>query len=177
MPPSWTPLAALGAIILMSAVRVWSVGRNHGVKAFSFGRSPALQNLAERNWRLAVALSLAFAGIAWAAPGWETWLGRPPWAEAPSLRWAAAGIFAASLMLIFVAQVQMGASWRVGVPAEGPGPLVAHGVFSWSRNPIFAGMIGALLALFVWSPHIGTGVVLAATWVLAVMMCMFETRV
>ena len=34
----------------------------------------------------------------------------------------------ASAVLIGVAQVQMGASWRVGVPAEGPGALVKHGL-------------------------------------------------
>ncbi len=166
-PPGWLPLAALLLIIAVSALRVFGVERAHNVKAFSFGRHAALQSVAERTWKLAVALALAFAAIAWLAPDWEAALGRPTWANAAPLRWCAAAMILVSALLIAIAQIQMGASWRIGVPEEGPGPLVARGVFCWSRNPIFVGMIGAVVALFLWSPHIGTAAIMAATWTLA----------
>ena len=174
MPPAWFPLAALLAIIAVSALRLFSVERRHGVKAFSFGRHAAIQSVAERNWKMATGLVLAAALMAWLAPGWEAELGRPAWADTAALKWIAASIFGASVLIIAVAQVQMGASWRIGVPAEGPGPLVAHGLFAWSRNPIFLGMIAAVLAMFLWSPHIITAAVLAGTWAIALVQVRIE---
>ncbi|MBK6705644.1 MAG: hypothetical protein IPG56_19020 [Caulobacteraceae bacterium] len=144
MPPTWLPLAAILAIIAVSALRAWSVERAHGVKAFSFGRHAAVQSVAERNWKLAVLLALTFATMAWLAPDWERALGRPAWSDAAALKWASAIAFISAVALIALAQFQMGASWRIGVPASGPGPLVARGLFRWSRNPIFVGMIGAV---------------------------------
>lgn len=174
MPPAWVPLAALLLIIAMSALRVMSVRRAEGVQAFNFGHAPHIQRLAERIWRVAVVGALAIALVAWLTPQSELMLGRPEWAEAPVSRLAATGMFVASTCLIFVAQLQMGASWRVGVPADGPGPLVSHGLFSWSRNPIFVGMLGALLALFLWSPHVLTAALLAGTWTLVMIQVRVE---
>lgn len=174
MPPLWIPLAALAAVITVSALRLLAVQSAHGVKAYGFGRHAEIQRVAERNWRLAVAASVAFALIAWARPEWEVALGRPVWAGGAALRWLSATLLLASFLIIAVAQIQMGASWRIGVPKEGPGALVAHGLFRWSRNPIFVGMIGTLIALFLWSPHISTAAVLAAAWTLVLIQVRIE---
>lgn len=127
MPPHWLPLAALLAIIGLSAWRVRQVARKHGVTAFAFTRHAPIQSVAERHWKMAVFAALAAAALTWLAPNWETALARSAWATLPTLRWLSALIFIASVALIAVAQIQMGASWRVGVPAEGPGALVSHG--------------------------------------------------
>lgn len=174
MPPAWLPLAAILAVIAVSALRLLSVQLGHGVKAYGFGRHADIQRVAERNWRMAVAATIAFAAIAWLKPDLELALGRPDWAGTGLLRWLASGLFVACFLVITIAQVQMGASWRIGVPKEGPGDLVVHGIFRWSRNPIFVGMIGALIALFLWSPHIGTGAVFAATSTLVLIQVRIE---
>jgi protein-S-isoprenylcysteine O-methyltransferase Ste14 len=174
MPPLWLPLAAIVTIIGVSALRAWSVERQQGVKAFSFGRHAAIQGVAERNWKLAVILALTFATVAWVAPDWERALGRPDWGNAAAVKWTSAIVFVGAVTLIAFAQIQMGVSWRIGVPANGPGPLVARGLFRWSRNPIFVGTIGAVLALFLWSPHVGTAAVLAATWTLTLVQVRIE---
>lgn len=174
MPPDFIPLASVLAIIAVSAIRLLSVQQEHGVKAYGFGRHAEIQSLAERNWRLAVTATIVFATIAWLRPDWTIALGKPDWAETPLLRWISAAMFAACFGVITLAQIQMGASWRIGVPAEGPGALVGHGIFRWSRNPIFVGMIGTLIALFLWTPHIGTAAVLAATWTLVFIQVRIE---
>jgi len=161
-------------IIVLSALRVWRVARDHKVKAFSFGRHAEIQGVAERHWKLVVFASLAAALIAWLAPSWEAALGMPAWAGSAVLRWPAALLFAASVLIVAVAQIQMGASWRVGVPSEGPGALVAHGLFAWSRNPIFVGMLATVLALFLWSPQLLSAAVLASTWMLTLVQVRIE---
>lgn len=173
MPPAWLPLAALAFIVTASAARVWAVERAHSVKAFSFGRHAALQSLAERHWKLAVVTAFILAALSWLAPEWEAQLGRIDFAQT-TMQWIASVLFALSALIIAVAQIQMGASWRVGVPKEGPGALVTHGLFAWSRNPIFVGLLGAMLALFIWSPHILTAALLAAIWTLTLVQVRIE---
>lgn len=173
MPPAWLPFAALAFIVAASAARVWAVERAHNVKAFSFGRHATIQSLAERHWKLAVALAFALALLAWLAPEWEAALGRVQ-IQLSWLRWAASALFAISALIIVVAQIQMGASWRVGVPKDGPDALVSHGLFAWSRNPIFVGLLGAMAALFVWSPHVLSAALLAGIWTLTLVQVRIE---
>ncbi len=45
------------------------------------------------------------------------------------------------LVVTLAAQMQMGASWRIGVDPDERTELVTAGVFSRVRNPIFSGMI------------------------------------
>ena len=67
---------------------------------------------------------------------------------------AGIALYAAGLALTLAAQLQMGASWRIGVnPAEKTG-LVTGGPFAFARNPIFAGMIAAALGLALLVPNL-----------------------
>ena len=45
------------------------------------------------------------------------------------------------IALVVVAQLQMGASWRIGIEDEARIPLVTRGVYRYSRNPIFVAML------------------------------------
>lgn len=56
----------------------------------------------------------------------------------------------------------MGNSWRIGIDAEHGTSLVRGGVYGRSRNPIFLGMRGNLLGLFLVIPNAVT----FAIWIL-----------
>jgi protein-S-isoprenylcysteine O-methyltransferase Ste14 len=58
-----------------------------------------------------------------------------------------------SLVWTLLAQTQMGESWRIGIDQEHQTALVRTGVFAFSRNPIFLGMIITLLGLFLVIPN------------------------
>lgn len=174
MPPPWIPFVVLILVIALSALRLWSVHRQTGVRAYGFGRHGAIQRVAERLWRLAVLGALALSAIAWLAPDLEAALGRPEWASVAPLRWLSAALFVAAFAIIAIAQIQMGSSWRVGVPKEGPGELVSRGLFAWSRNPIFVGLLLALVALLLWSPTILSAAVLTAAWTLTLVQVRIE---
>ena len=71
-------------------------------------------------------------------------------------RWlASAGVLflLLSLLWIVLAQSQMGAAWRIGIDTEHRTPLVQHGLFGVSRNPIFLGMMVTLFGLFLTLPN------------------------
>ncbi|TFI58424.1 isoprenylcysteine carboxylmethyltransferase family protein [Sphingomonas parva] len=80
-------------------------------------------------------------------------LGRLAWLEAALIRTAGGALLVLSLLWVVVAQAQMGASWRIGIDAGLQPSLVSRGVFGRSRNPIFLGMRGGLLGLFLTLPN------------------------
>lgn len=53
-----------------------------------------------------------------------------------------------------VSQFQMGSSWRIGVDATEETELVTHGMFSFSRNPIYLGMLVIGLGFLFLVPHV-----------------------
>ncbi len=57
-----------------------------------------------------------------------------------------------SLIWTMIAQYQMNRSWRIGIDEENKTELIKTGVFSYSRNPIFLGMMLTLTGLFLISP-------------------------
>ncbi len=68
-----------------------------------------------------------------------------------------------SLIWIFIAQLQMGDSWRIGIDEKNEAQLITKGLFSVSRNPIFLGLLVADLGLFLVIPNAFTLLILV--WV------------
>ncbi len=62
-------------------------------------------------------------------------------------------LFSAGLIGTLLAQVYMGASWRVGVDEEERIELVTSGPFALVRNPIFSAVIPAFLGLALLVPN------------------------
>jgi protein-S-isoprenylcysteine O-methyltransferase Ste14 len=54
-----------------------------------------------------------------------------------------------SLVWTVLAQAQMGSSWRIGIDTKRQTELMQRGIFKFSRNPIFLGMIVTLAGLFL----------------------------
>ena len=66
-----------------------------------------------------------------------------------------------SLMFIWFAQSQMTTSWRIGVDKINKTYLVTRGLFSFSRNPIFLGVLMGNLGVFFVIPNAFTLVILS----------------
>ena len=75
------------------------------------------------------------------------------WLEHNFVRWFGLGFLVVSLVWTAIAQLQMGASWRIGIDKENRTELVEKGLFGWSRNPIFLGMRFALMGFFLTIPN------------------------
>lgn len=65
------------------------------------------------------------------------------------------GIFTASvgLMIAMIAQLQMGNSWRLGLDRQTKTDLVTAGLFKYSRNPIYLGILIAHIGFFMMMPN------------------------
>lgn len=74
-------------------------------------------------------------------------------AQSPWLRRIGYALCITSFAWIFMAQGQMGSSWRVGIDSHHRTALVCHGLFRVSRNPIFAGLIVSVGGVFLLIPN------------------------
>ena len=84
------------------------------------------------------------------------------------------GLIAMSLIWVLIAQVNMGRSWRIGIDHARPTDLVSAGLFRFSRNPIFLGMIALLLGLVLVRPDAITLAVLVAGFISISVQIRFE---
>ncbi|HEU5148986.1 MAG TPA: isoprenylcysteine carboxylmethyltransferase family protein [Iamia sp.] len=121
--------------------------RRHGDTGWRFSRTGPDRIVGPA---LVLAFALLAAGPVLALVSGDPGPGGAATAVAGTLLATGAGV------LTVVAQVQMGASWRIGVEAGERTDLVTGGLFGHVRNPIFTGMVlfAAGLALLV--PHPAT---------------------
>ena len=154
------PLLAMLAIIAATLWRGVAIRRATGDRPWAFAAAKGVQRIAGSSFAMTVAALLVAAALAPAGlpTGWTV------------LAAIAAVVGAA---IVIVAQVQMGRAWRVGV-REGDAPLfVSHGLFRFSRNPIFVGMmlVGSATAM-VSATWWGW-----AAWVLFAASCAVQVRI
>lgn len=153
------PFAAMLAIIAATLWRGISIRRATGDRAWAFASAKGLQRIAGSSFAFSVAALLVAAVLA-------------PVSESNWTKLAALAALVGTTIVV-AAQVQMGRAWRIGV-REGDAPLfVAHGLFRFSRNPIFVGMMLVGLAAAMVSSHWWAWVALAVF----VVSCAVQVRI
>jgi len=134
---------AFGLRTLLHVRRTGSTGFRAGVR-----RNPA-ELAGAGGIVLAVALSLL--GTALDATGHLEPSGK---LDIAAVTWVGAVVATFGLALVLAAQASMGGSWRIGVDQQERTALVTEGLFSWSRNPIFLGMLVFWVAMAFLSPGV-----------------------
>jgi protein-S-isoprenylcysteine O-methyltransferase Ste14 len=163
-PSSWLPLA-LG-LAAGAALAARSLGlRRQGVDPWVLPTGDDAPGFLGRAFVGIVAV-WAFVLVSWAvAPGWALRaLGAMPLLMGAGFAWAGVALMLAGVVLVAAAQRTMGRAWRVGIPTGDRPGLVTEGVFGWSRNPVFLGMLIAGLGATLAIPHGLSLAALAATY-------------
>ena len=75
------------------------------------------------------------------------------------------GLLISSLIFVWLAQSNMKDSWRIGIDEENKTELITNGFFSYSRNPIFLGVMIANIGLFLVLPNAFTMLIFALSTV------------
>ncbi len=69
------------------------------------------------------------------------------------LQYTGLALLALALIWTVVAQADMKNSWRIGIDTETKTELITTGLFRYSRNPVFFGMMMSMLGLFFTTPN------------------------
>jgi protein-S-isoprenylcysteine O-methyltransferase Ste14 len=98
------------------------------------------------------------------------------WVEHTTVKWIGVALLLVSLVWTAIAQYQMGQSWRIGIDREHVSPLVRQGLYNFSRNPIYVGLMATLLGLFLIIPNALTLLVLVVGVILISIQVRLEER-
>lgn len=82
------------------------------------------------------------------------WLPRLGFLDETGIASAGLALAVAGTILVLVAQMTMGDSWRIGVDQQERTGLVTHGVFALVRNPIFSAMFIVVGGLALMVPSV-----------------------
>ena len=146
------PLATLAFLLFAMVLPSVRLSRRTGRPALVLHRSgPPLQRV------IGVGMALFMGAIVlWSAAllalG-EAALG--VWAVPGSVRWSGWALVVAGFIVTVRAQVEMGASWRIGIDSERT-ELVTGGLFNVVRNPIFSGMLAVVTGVTLATPSAWT---------------------
>ncbi len=149
---NWIPLTGLVLFVgLAVGWRSWLQRRRHGSSGIVMFRSGSrVQDLREAG---AVALLLLLAAQATAVavdPGsLDRFLVVRP---TPVLQYVGAIVLLAGVALTIAAQLDLGASWRIGIEQAARPGLVVGGLYRFCRNPIFLAMLAVLVGFALLVP-------------------------
>lgn len=135
--------------ILWRSIAVW---RRTGINPYVMGRSDSAYDYIGVIFKLVFGL-LALAILLFSVFSRFYIYAMPiAWLDYAFIRWTGLVLLFVSFAWTALSQIQMGASWRIGIDRENRTELVGKGIFTVSRNPIFLGMRVSLLAIFLTIP-------------------------
>jgi protein-S-isoprenylcysteine O-methyltransferase Ste14 len=142
--------AYFGIAFVWRSVAVW---KQTGVNPYVLGKTDNAHDFIGVVFRLTFALIVAVIIVfAFFAPFYK-YAAPFVWLEHQRVKTIGLVLLAASLVWTAIAQIQMGASWRIGIDEKNRTELVQSGLFGVSRNPIFFGMRVVLLGFFLTLPN------------------------
>ena len=133
--------------------RTWKTYKLTGVNPYRLMSNPGPEEITSRYFRLLPLLSLLVMVI-YLLPGeYYEYIAPMQWMHSLPLQIMGISLMCIALVIIVVAQGQMGDSWRIGVDYDHSTEFVQRGLFKYSRNPIFAGVMLSVIGFFLLLPN------------------------
>ncbi len=145
------------SMILVFAVPTYLIYKKTRINPVTFGKEDNAHNFIGNVFKILIGLLFVVLGINFFSENvYENYLVPIKYMETLTIFYIGLILLHLSMLWIFIAQMQMGKSWRIGIDEKNKTELVKTGLFSVSRNPIFFGMIIAIFAAFLVLPNIIT---------------------
>jgi protein-S-isoprenylcysteine O-methyltransferase Ste14 len=157
--------------MIVPSVRVW---RATGINPLVLARDDSAEGFVAGIFKLALLMLGGYFLLG--SLGFTSMIGSFQWplpAVVASAGWC---LIVASLVWVLVAHVNMGRSWRIGIDHAQTTDLVSGGLFRFSRNPIFLGMMVLLVGLVMVQPDAITLAALVAGFISISVQIRFEEQ-
>lgn len=161
----YLPIFLLAFLVLTVFLPRWRVMQATGKNPFVVPRDDSPQGYVGRVFRFIFLLVLVAVGVSTFIPQVEKYLLPVFFLETEIVQLVGWILLHLSLSLIVIAQHQMRQSWRIGFDASERTQLIETGLFRYSRNPIFVGILLVMLGLFLVLSNALTLLALVLTWV------------
>lgn len=155
---------ALGYIALVFFLPSYRVFNKSGKNPYLFGKSDSPHDYTGMQMRVVTAATLLSIIIYSFFGDFYQFLIPIGYLEAVIVKEAGALLMVLSLCWILIAQIHMGQSWRIGFNKKDIAPLISTGVFRFSRNPVFLGMIITQIGFFLVMPNAVTFMILSQVY-------------
>jgi protein-S-isoprenylcysteine O-methyltransferase Ste14 len=133
--------------------RTWKTYRLTGVNPYRLLGNPGPEQITSRYFRLLPILSLLVMVVYLLPEQYYEYLAPLRWLHGEFLQKLGIVMMSVALVIIVIAQGQMGESWRIGVDYDHRTEFVQQGLFKYSRNPIFAGIMLSVVGYFLVLPN------------------------
>ena len=134
-------------------LRSYLLWKRTGVNPLTFNKTDDAHGYNGKVFTFISVLELVVVSIYAFKNEWYQYL-LPFWyLEHDYLKYIGWGLLVLSLILVWVAQSHMANSWRIGIDEKNKTELVTSGLFSFSRNPIFLGIMIANVGLLLIIPN------------------------
>lgn len=166
--PTPDPIALFGPAILIILALIWGCARilylrqTEGISVLSvLGRK---RSLAEAGAGLVAVVLDVYLLV---RPVWPSLDGMAGMLPHSHMQWGVP-IMAIGILIAVISQVDMGRSWRIGVPEtrEESQGLITGGLYQFSRNPIYVGIMIFVVGALVVAPGPLTLISLVLSWLL-----------
>ena len=147
--------------LVVFVLRSYLLWKKTGVNPLTFNEDDDAHGYNGKVFSFISVLELIVISIYAFNDNWRDFL-LPLWyLEYPILQKIGCMMLLLSLVIVWVAQSQMAESWRIGIDEKNKTELVTNGLFRYSRNPIFLGIMVANIGLFSVLPNAFTMLIVA----------------
>lgn len=159
------PIATLLYLLLVFVLRSVILWKQTGVNPFVFGKSEKAHDYIGRVYKLMVLFTWVSIGCYSFFPSVYDYLQPIDYLENEQLRFSGLMLLIVSFIWTSIAQYQMSKSWRIGIDYNEKTKLISKGLFKYSRNPIFLGVLISYLGTFLIIPNILSFSIMLTTYV------------
>ena len=159
------PIATLLYLLLVFVLRSVILWKQTGVNPFVFGNTEKAHDYIGQVYKVMVLGTWVSIGIYSFYSAWYPYLMPIDYLEFEWLKTSGLVLLIISFLWTSISQYQMSKSWRIGIDYEEKTELISHGLFRYSRNPIFLGVLISYLGTFLIIPNILSFSILLVTFV------------
>ena len=160
-----TLLFLLLAFYGMTVVRVVLVRRRTGINPVKLQADGSVYEVTGRVLKASIGTWLLIGLVYAFAPGVKPWLVPIQYLETGAIHLTGVIVGGIAILWIGIGQAQMSASFRMGIDSSEKTVLIRHGLYSWSRNPIYLGLLMGVCGFFLVAPNALSFGAFVAAWI------------